>query len=413
MPTGISPPVGDLEPTCRILDNVGLAIHRKARSRKGRGLFRKAPDPREVGDRLGRLARRMLRDAVTRSGTKGDGDDWRYIVELKLHPAATARLTVRADGEIVLDGDAAALGPGYVAHAVDKIAPILDELDYVWTEPFDLTATQTAMCGAVAELLRDASSQVRIGISDERTFQLEAPVLTALGPRDAAWRDAVLADPAHARDAFPWWEPGPGREELSRGLLALSLEVPWREPLDKDERELMNNVDEDLRAARKADPSLPLPYPEWKELLVHIGIEDDDVSAKAGERAPALGYRRHDLEVELSGGWYIVIPGSLVGHWEDDGAKYWATDGDRAIEFSSLTAPDEQDSAKLLAVAPERYEVVERLVGGARHGRAEAFEEAKTPILIGLMCQAPHVGILTCKGGTREWALATWRSLHR
>jgi hypothetical protein len=33
--------------------------------------------------------------------------------------------------------------------------------------------------------------------------------------------------------------------------------------------------------------------------------------------------------------------------------------------------------------------------------------------VIGLVTDAPHVGILTCKGGERAWALATWRSLTR
>jgi hypothetical protein len=394
-------------PSYRILDVVGFGIHRHARSRKGRGLFRKAPDPREVGDRLGRLARRMLKDGVVRSGAKDD----RYIVELKLHASApVGRLTVEPDAELLLDVETAPLGPGYHAHVLDRIAPILDELDFVWTDSFDLAATQAAMCAWLADELR-SGDRVRVGLPATRNFRIDAPVLTALGPRDAAWRDAVLADPAKAADAFPWWQPGAGRAELTRALVTMSLEVPWREPLDKDERELMTSVDEDLRAARKADPSLPLPWAEWKEMLMHLGIEDEDVNEHVGDRTPVLGYRRHDLEIELSGGWRVVVPGSFVGHWEDEGAKYWATDGDRAIEFSSLTAPDEQDSSKLLAVAPERYSVVERLSEANRQGRAEAFEEDGTPIIIGLMCNAPEVGILTCKGGTREWQLATWRSL--
>lgn len=352
----------------------------------------------------------MLRDAVVRSGAKGD----RYIVELRLHPAATATLTVMPDGELQVGGDAAALGPGYVAAVNDKLSPILDELDYVWTEPFDLATTQLALCDAVGCAIHASDVEVRIGIPEERRFRIDAPVLTALGPRDHAWRSAVLTDHlTHARDAFAWWEPGPGREALSRALLALSLEVPWREPLDQAERDLMLKVHEDLRAARKADPALPLPYAEWAELLKHLGSDDKEITAQAGDREPALGYRRYDLEVELSGGWRIVIPGSFVGHWEDEGAKYWATDGDRAIEFSSLTANDEHDSAKLLAVAPERYPVLERITEDARHGRAESHAEDGVPILIGLMVVAPHVGILTCKGGTQDWALATWRSLRR
>ena len=388
---------------------VGFAIDRRARSRKGRGLFRKSPDPREIGERLGRLARRMAKAAVTRAGWKQD----RYLVDLALHPAGPpATLTVLPDAELSLRVDAATVGPAYVAFAVERVAPILDELDYAWTEPFDLAAVQAGLCAWVAGELA-AEGQVRIGVPSTRRFRIDAPVLTALGPRDAAWRDAVLADPARARDAFAWWELGPGHLERSRALLAMWLEVPWREPLDKDERDLMTRVDEGLRAARDADGTLELPWPDWKELLFHIGIEDEDVNEHAGDRAATIGYRRHELEVELSGGWRAVLPGAMVGHWEDDGARYWATDGDRAVEFTSLTAGDETDSGKLLAVAPERYPVVDSFADGARHGRAEAYEENEVPIVIGLVTQAPHVGILTCKGGTREWALATWKSLRQ
>jgi hypothetical protein len=386
-----------------------FGIDVRARSRKGKGLFRKAPDPREVGERLGRLARRMLKDGVARAGTKQD----RYIVELVLHPAASvATLTVQPDGEITLRGDTSALGPGYHAQLVDRVTPILDELDYVWTEPFSLAATQAAMCTWFADQLR-GDGQVRVGVPASRRFHVDAPVLTMLGPRDAAWRAEVIADPAKAADAFAWWGTGPGREPLARALVALAFEVPWREPLDKDERELMTEVDEDLRAARKADPTLPLPWPEWKEMLMHLGIEDEDVNEKVGDRKPSLGYRRYDLEIELAGGWRVVVPGSFVGHWEEETSRYWATDGDRAIEFSSFTAGTEHDSAKLLAVAPEQHDVVERLAEGTRHGRAEAFVDNETPVVVGLMTDAPNVCILTCKGGTREWALSTWRSLQR
>ncbi len=388
---------------------MGFVIDVHARSRKGKGLFRKAPDPKEVGDRVGRLARRMLKDGVVRAGSKQD----RYIVELKLHPAAAiVTLAVEPDGQISLRGDVSGLGPGYYAHLIERITPILDELDYVWTEPFTLAGAQTAMCAWLAEQLRGAS-QVRIGVPETRLFKVDAPVLTALGPRDAAWKAAVLADPAKAADAFVWWDTGPGREPLARALLSLALEVPWREPIDKEEREQMMEVDEDLRAARKADPALALPWPEWKELLLHLGIEDEDVNEKVGDRQPAIGYRRHDLEIELAGGWRVVIPGSFVGHWEEETARYWATDGDRMIEFSSFTANVDHDSSQLLAVAPEKYEVVERVVDGNRQGRAEAFVDNETPVVIGLMADAPNVGILTCKGGSRDWALSTWRSLQR
>lgn len=349
----------------------------------------------------------MLKDRVTRAGWRHD----RYLVELDFD-LGTATLTLQPDGELALRGETATVGPGYHADVIGRVEPILDELDYAWTEPFDLAATQDAMCTWLAGELRGAAvgaGQVRIGVPQQ--FRIDAPLLTPLGPRDDAWCAAVRADPRRAADAFAWWDTGPGRAERARALRAMWLDVPWREPLDGNERELMKRVDADLREARKAN--LELPWPDWKQLLAHIGIEDEDVNERAGDSRATIGYRRHDLIVELSGGWQVSLPGAMVGHWEDDGARYWATDGERAVEFTSLTATDETDSARLLAVAPERYAVLDRLVDGERHGRAEAFDEGVVHVVIGLMACAPHVGILTCKGGDEAWALATWRSLQR
>lgn len=388
---------------------MGFGIDRRARSRKGRGLFRKAPDPRDIGDRLGRLARRMLKDGVVRTGAKQD----RYLIDLRLHTAAPlATLTVEPDAELVLRAETAPLGPGYHADVIAKLDPLLDELDFVWSEPVDDRAVPRAMCEWLAGELRGGGT-LRLGVPEQRRFRIDAPVLTPLGPRDRAWCDAVLADPLHAKDAFAWWERGPGRAERARALVSMWLEVPWREPLDRDERELMQQVDDDLRAARNADPTLDLPWAAWRELLAHLGIDDEDVTAKAGTQSTTIGYRRHDLDVELSGGWSVCLPGAMVGHWEDDGGSYWATDGDRVVEFTSLTAEGETDSERLLAVAPEKHAVIARYAEGAQRGRAEAFDDDNVHVVVGLMTCAPHVGILTCKGGDESWALATWRSLRQ
>ncbi len=387
---------------------MGSGIDLRARTTKGRGLFRKAPDPKDIAERVGRLLRRVVKDQVVRMGHKGE----RFIAELSTLPGApVATLSVESNGELALQGDMSMGGPGLVLDLVGRLAPLLDELDYAWTSPPTLSALQRELCEDFARVLR--SGATRIGVPAARGFRIEAAVLTALGPRDAAWRDAVLADPARAADAFAWWESGPGRRERARALLSMWHEVPWREPLDRDERELMEQVDADLRAARKADPNLALPWPAWRELLAHLGIDDEDVTAKAaGERA-TLGYRRHDLDVELSGGWVVTLPGAMVGHWEEEDGRYWATDGDRAIEFTSLTAPDESDSARLLAVAPEQHDVVARHEDGDMRGRAEAYDDNAHHVVVGLMAKAPHVGILTCRGGTEAWALATWRSLRQ
>lgn len=389
---------------------MGFPFAYRAKSRKGKGLFRKAPDPREVGDRFGRLLKRMQGGAVLRAAWKGD----RYLAELEVSALVPpVSLVVGDDAELAISGDAT-FGPAVIADVAARMAPILDELDFVWvSEPPALEGIQAMLCTKVRDTLQKADGPVRIGVPP-RKFLIDAPVLTALGPRDAAWRDAVLADASRAQDAFPYWRPGPGQTALARALVAMWLEIPWREPLDREERDLFKQVDDDLRAARKA--KLDVPWRAWQELLRHLGIEDEEVEEHA-KTAPEtsdadIGYRRYDLEAELSGGWTVRMPGIMVNHWEDDGARYWATDGDRVIEFTSLTAGDEHDSAKLIEVAPEKYEVIERFADGEQRGRAEAFMDDDVPVVIGLMARAPHIGILTCKGGEREWALSTWRSLR-
>ena len=385
---------------------MGFPFTYRAKSRKGRGLFRKAPDPRDIGDRFGRLIKRMYGDAVTRAGWKGE----RYLAELEIGSVASVSLVVGADAELEVTGDAT-FGPAVIADVATKLAPVLDELDFVWVDtPPTLEGAQAMLCAQLRDKLQKADGEFRMGMPP-RNFLIDAPVFTALGPRDAAWRDAVLADPSRARDAFPYWDPGKAQAALGRARVSMWIEVAWREPLDREERNVLKQIDEDLRTARKAN--LDVPWRAWQEVLRHLGIEDEEVEehVKTATDSP-IGYRRHDLDVELSGDWFVTLPGSMVGHWEDDHSRYWATDGERVVEFTSLTADAEHDSDKLIEVAPEKHEVIARYSEGSQRGRAEAFVEEDVPIVVGLMVNAPNIAILTCKGGDREWALATWRSLR-
>lgn len=388
---------------------MGFGIDRRARSRKPKGglraLLGKAPDAGDVGERLVRLARRTLRRAIVDASPKR--------VTLSLHPGAPpVRVAVLPDGDLEIQAETSSIGPAYHTEILARLAPILDELEY--TLEGDESDPQRRMAAWLADELRGGAT--RIGMPADRSFRIDAAVLTAMGPRDAAWRDAVLADPMHGGDAFAWWVHEPGHEARSRALLAMWLDVPWREPLDADERALMEHVDADLVEARRANRELALPYAEWAELLGLLGAEDERIE-RARKRADGarstIGYRRHMMDVELSGGWTIELGGSYVGRWEDDGSRWWATDGDRVVEFTSLTADGEADSARLLAVAPEVHPVIAR-VADQRHGRAEVHVDDDVYVVHGLMARAPHVAILTCKGRAtdEEWALATWRSLQ-
>jgi hypothetical protein len=384
---------------------VGFLFERRARSRKARAgirsWFGKAPGAREVAERLRRLVPRVWSRAEIAVPTR---------ISVDLHPfAPPLTIEVAPDGDLWIRGEAGTVGPGYCDEVVARLSPVVEELDYAWDEA---PSAGASMLVWLAEEL--AAGATRIGMPEGRVFLVDAPVQTAMGPRDAAWRDAVIADPRNGADAFAWRDRGPGHLERSRAMLAMWHEVPWREPVDKAERALMARVDADLCAARNADPELALPYAEWAELVAHLG---DD--ARAGEleghaTGPAvIGYRRFDLDIDLGGGWSIALPGSFVGRWDDGDARYWATDGDRVIELITM-ATTESDSEKLLDVAPPLHPVIERITDGARRGRAEAYDSGGVHIVHGLVAVAPHVAILTCKSEQPEepWALAMWRSLR-
>lgn len=392
---------------------MGFAIDRRARSNRPkaglRALLGRAPDAREVGERLTRLTRRVFKGKVIDATAKR--------VTIGLHPyAAPVRIVVLPDGDLEIHAETSAVGPAYHAEVLSRIAPILEELEF--TLEGETEDPKAAFAGWLADELRRGAT--RIGMPADRTFKLDAAIQTSLGPRDTAWRDAVLADPTSGADAFAWWHRGAGREAFSRALLAMWLDVAWREPLDNDERSLMERVDQDLTAARKANPELPFPFAEWNEILEWLGqddahaIEIRDLVGSTPVPDVRIGYRRYPLEIELTGGWTIDLGGAFVGKWEDDGASWWATDGDRVVEFTSLTAEGETDSQKLLDVAPSVHPVVARIEEADRRGRAEAYDEGKVHVVHGLVTCAPHVAILTCKGlpSDEAWALATWRSLR-
>ena len=385
---------------------MGFGISRRARSKKAKGglraLFGKAPDAREVGTRLAMLAKRMLGDAVRDITTRR--------VTLELHPEASPlRILVTDDGDLEISGESSGIGPGYHAHAAAVLVPVLEELDFTWDgdEPDPEAAITAWLAGELA------AGQTRVAMPAELSFKVDGAVHTPLGPRDRAWVDAVIADPARGKDAFAWWTDAPGHPERAAALLAMWLRVPWREPLDREERDLMKSVDGALRAARKADPTLDLPYAEWAELLVHLGADEDRVAAiRAKATGPAtIGYRRHLIELEV-GAWTLDLPGAFVGSFEDE--RYIATDGDRLVELSTLTAGGEHDSQALLDIAPAKHDVIERISEGDRRGRAEAYADGDVQIVHGLMTSAPEVAILTCKStqDDRAWALAAWRSLR-
>src|SRR5688572_3268199 len=109
---------------------MGFGFERRARSQKARAglraLLGKPPDARAVNARLARLLPRMWPGAVI---------DATGRITAELHPFAPAlRIWVAPDGELVVAGEAGGVGPGLCDDAFARLAPVLDELDYAWTD---------------------------------------------------------------------------------------------------------------------------------------------------------------------------------------------------------------------------------------------------------------------------------------
>ncbi|HEX7843128.1 MAG TPA: hypothetical protein VF469_36900, partial [Kofleriaceae bacterium] len=176
---------------------MGFRFERRARSRKARtGLaswFGRPPSAQEVRGRLRRLLPRAWKGApLSVSSAQITADLHRFAPALEI--------AVAADGALCVGGEAGAVGPGYCDEVIARLAPVLAELDYAWDEAPGHRSAQDEMLGWLAAELR--AGQARIGMPTDHAFLVDAPIQTAMGPRDAAWRDAVLADPRAGADAF-------------------------------------------------------------------------------------------------------------------------------------------------------------------------------------------------------------------
>jgi hypothetical protein len=408
------------------------AVARSTRARRGvRSLLGGAPPAAEVVAQLGRLGPRLFGvAAIDDEAAAEDEDPELRAFGYALAPhAEPVRVAVRASGDVVITARTSTLGPGYHVAVAHRLARLAEELELAWLEPSPLLlptargAIEAAHVGWLAARLRAGlgRTRTRIALGDAPHFHLEAPIHTPLGPRDEAWRTAVLADARAGRDAFPWWGEGPVAQASGRALRAMWCEVPWREPLDDDERALLARVDADLRVVLAAgwtgDGVIEPPWAAWAELQGWLGLDDavvEEVARRAGDDEAAIGYRRWPMTMALSGGWTARLPGDVMTGLADDGAGLWATNGVVAIEFVSVTAVGQRDAAALLATAPERHPVCARHDGGGRYGRVERQIDGEVHLWHAMMAAPEAVALLTLKGAAADeaWALDVWRSLR-
>jgi hypothetical protein len=396
----------------------------KAVSKAGRGvrsLFSKAPKSAAVLDRAARLLRRKVPGRVAVAADS---------ITLDLHPGeAAVKLVATSDGELAVTASAVVLGPGYLQYVVDLLDGILEEIDFVWQPDGDsfvgtrgLAALQreftTWLQHELAEIVAGRRSR-QLAMPQHPRYEIEAGVLTSMGPRSSAWCDATLADGSAGQDLWPLWALAtPATLARARGLWLLWMEVPWRTPMGAVEGDLMAQAHRELSQAYRLDAELELPWAEWGELVDYLDVDDDvtqEVRTRGAHATPTIGYRRHPGRFALAAGWSVRLTANFADSWQDDGASMMATDGDRSVRCSC--AESEGDPASvILAKIPMHGEVLARFDEGGYQGRIEARDDEANSlrILTAIMATAGSAAVITTVllPGDEAWAIETWRTLR-
>jgi hypothetical protein len=262
-----------------------------------------------------------------------DGDP--PSLALALHPAVEpAIFEVPSPGTLVISANTSTGGPGYHRTFATRVRRMARDLSVDWPrgqlveglgdetgffETGDGTAVDAAMLDwahdlaeAVLEQADGGGTDFAIGMAPEQSFRTEAFAKTALGPRDRAFFERIVADRSAGAALFPWWADGPDADfHRDRALTRMWTEVRWRAPLDDADRETLSAVDRDLQRAATAG-SAGIPWAAWDEIRGLLGRAPADRPASAADVAsPArIGYRRGLVGFRYHG-WVLDVPGSM------------------------------------------------------------------------------------------------------
>ena len=305
---------------------------------------------------------------------------------------------------------------------------------------------------AVQDARRRRVDGLHLGTPAGVRYEFEGAVATVLGPRDDAWLERALADPRIAAEIWPWVADAmDARYHLNRALVLLWTEVRWRPPVGDRETAVLDDVLATFRFAYPLDPSLPWPWPEWREAFVLRGLADpatfqmlQRATARPGLRAPgpppgtallgqaepaptepaplpeAIGYRRRPVTV-IHEGWALELPGSFT---EERTAEEWSgSDVGRTVTLAATTTADGDRpmsaDAFLRNFASELgRDAIEHLDGPVR-GRGRLFSDSSTGVDVATVegysavnGSGAVIRIVIEDPEDWKWALDTWRSLR-
>lgn len=385
---------------------------------------------------------------------RGRSEDGKRTLFVNLHPAAEeVEFRLLSPSRLLVSANTSGAGPGLHFHLCDLLRQLGAEMGVDWEPPAEdesgdetgyfhggnpdavveemLLWLQTT-ARVAADVLVEEFGRMRLAMPIGHDYPEHGPVLTCLGPRDVAWLKAVADDPKNGTDFFAWWQPGLDAEfHRRRALVEMWQKVRWSPPRTEDEEDILLGLESDLRRAHQLDPSLDYPWREWAEVRGLLDVAETDADAVVRERAarvpegPRVGYRRGAVEVSLSDGWEVTIPGAMTEQWDEDDPELWsAWDEERTVWFKCYGITREEQpmpAEEILEVTgetlPEGEAVAHRngdLVG--RGVLAPPEEEDGKPMLSLRAFSAVEGRAAMCNifyedAADSPWALKTWHSL--
>jgi hypothetical protein len=386
---------------------------------------------------------------TTHQGQRGDGEPALFG---NFYPEnEAAELFVPQPGRMIVSAKTSILGPGYHIALCQILKRMGEDMGIGWEPPDedegtgdetgyfhtgDKAALEEEMLRHLRALARildenlraDGSFEMSLSMPMDHSFE-GGPIKTIVGVRDAEWLRRVQAEARNGSDLFPWWEEGlTPRFYLGRATVEMCMNVRWREhTVDDEEWERLERVNDDLYEAFKGDPSLPIPWREWAQIIDYLNM-DGEVEAEIRRRAaeeperPLLGYRRHPVRVSLCDGWSITISGAMLEEWKDDTWSAW--DGGRTVWFSCWSVRREDGpvpARELLASFTERTGLEGESVeleseGMVGRGAIGPYEEDGQEMWNLKALSAVDGLVALCNlfyhdEADREWAISQWHAL--
>ena len=379
--------------------------------------------------------------------TRQGSIDQKPCLFCSLHPAAEEiEICIPDPSQITISANTSTAGPGYHIYLCDLVHRWSEEFSIQWVAfgPEDdttfgdeadyfFTGIRQNVYGHMEHWLRVLAGSFFDGTMDGNAkaialcmpmsvqFEADYSAITQLGPRDLDWLRRMSMGDLDYREFFAWYDVGlDAHYYLGRALVQMWSDVRWRKPISDTESELLTRIVNSLDMAYRANPNLPFPWNDWRDLLHLLEMDIPDFVRAKASGPGGIGYRRRPVRSSLPGYWWIKTDGSFSEFEANDQGAVSAFDPPREIWFTaySFTANDPLQTFRTMRehALSEKHELVEERgvyisVANIRKERKDGniwyVLQAKN---IATLCRS-ILTIVFQRAEDRHWAIDVWKTL--